>query len=382
MKNKDYYEILGVTKHASNIEIKKSFRKLALKYHPDKNQGNKKSEKRFKEINEAYETLKDNKKRTYYDQYGKSEFQNFNDFNNNDFSGFTDVFGDIFSDFINKKNNSYTSNQPKKTKGIDLRYNTEITLENSYKGLKRYIKFFTSVKCNICNGIGTKEKNSNINCNVCNGNGKVRYQQGFFMIEKTCNTCSGTGIKIKNPCAKCEGKGIYKKEKNLFVYLPKGIEHGAKIKIAGEGEAGKNGGETGNLYIYVSIKKHEFYKRENINLHCSVPIKMTTAILGGILEIPTIDSSIVEIQIPAGTQFGTKLRIKNKGMPIIHSTKKGDMYVEIHVELPLKITDKQKKLLEQFDDCNQIGSTPKSENFFTKVKKFIKGFNNENLDGK
>lgn len=380
MKNKDYYEILGITKNATNIEIKKSFRKLALRYHPDKNQGNQESEKRFKEINEAYEILKDKKKRTYYDQYGKSEFQNFNDFNNNDFNGFTDVFGDIFSDFMGKKNNDYKNDNNNKTKGADLRYNTEITLENSYKGLKRHIKFFTAIKCNECNGIGTKEKNLNISCSTCNGSGKIRYQQGFFMIEKICNTCSGSGIEIKHPCITCKGKGRYKKEKSLFVYLPKGIENGAKIKIAGEGEAGKNGGCSGNLYVYVSIKKHEFYRRENINLYCSVPIKMTTAILGGVLEIPTIDSSIVKIQIPAGTQFGTKLRIQNKGMPIIHSTKRGDMYVEIHVELPLKITIKQRKLLKEFDDCNQIGSTPRSENFFTKVRKFVSGFNKKKFN--
>lgn len=374
MNKKNFYEVLKVNKDASNHEIKKSFRKLALKYHPDKNQGNKESEKRFKEINEAYETLKDSKKRSHYDKYGNSDFQNFNNgFHTEDINGFSDVFGDIFNDFMGTRS-SAKKKKDNKTRGADLRYNTEITLEEAYKGLKKYIKFFTAVKCETCNGIGTSDKKTNINCSACNGNGKVRYQQGFFMIEKICSHCSGSGIKIKFPCNMCRGKGRYKKEKNLFVYLPKGINNGAKIKITGEGEAGENGGEPGNLYVYVTIKNHEFYSRSDVDLNCSVPIKMTTAILGGMIEIPTIDGSIVKINIAEGTQFGTKLRIQNKGMPVLNSTRKGDMYVEIHVELPIKITEKQRQLLRLFEKYNQKGSTPKTESFFTKIRNFMKDF--------
>ena len=380
MAEKNYYKILGVDKDASADEIKKAFRKLALKHHPDKNQGNKESEKKFKEINEAYEIFKDEQKRAAYDRYGSAGFQNsgggFHS-QTGGFEDFADVFGDIFGDFMGRGS---SSKQQRKSqfKGADLRYNTEITLENAYKGLNRNIKFRTAIKCDECDGKGTKAKTGTINCNTCHGSGKVRYQQGFFMIEKTCTSCSGSGVVIKDPCKKCRGEGRYEQEKSLSVHIPKGIDHGAKIRVSGEGEAGVRGAESGDLYIHISIKPHDFYQRDNSNLYCSVPIKMTTAVLGGYVEIPTIDGNIAKINVPAGTQFGTKLRMQNKGMPIINSSRNGDIYVDVNIELPIKVTSKQKELLEEFDKINQTGANPKSEGFFTKVKNFVSDFNKKN----
>ena len=381
MAEKNYYKILGVNKDVSADEIKKAFRKLALKHHPDKNQGNKESEKKFKEINEAYEILKDDQKRAAYDRYGSAGFQNSGGGFHSQaegFEDFADVFGDIFGDFMGRGSSSKQQRKNQFKRGADLRYNTEITLENAYKGLNRNIKFKTAAKCGECSGKGTKAKTGTINCNTCHGSGKVRYQQGFFMIEKTCTSCSGSGVVIKDPCSKCRGEGRYEQEKSLSVHIPKGIDHGAKIRVSGEGEAGVRGAESGDLYIHISVKPHEFYQRDNTNLHCSVPIKMTTAVLGGYIEIPTIDGNIAKINVPAGTQFGTKLRMQNKGMPIMNSSRNGDIYVDVNVELPIKVTSKQKELLEEFDKINQTGANPKSEGFFTKVKNFVSDFNKKN----
>ena len=381
MAEKNYYKTLGVNKDASADEIKKAFRKLALKHHPDKNQGNKESEKKFKEINEAYEILKDDQKRAAYDKYGSAGFQNSGGGFHSQaggFEDFADVFGDIFGDFMGRGSSSPKQQRENQFRGSDLRYNTEITLENAYKGLNRNIKFRTAVKCDECDGKGTKAKTGTTTCNTCNGSGKVRYQQGFFMIEKVCTSCSGSGVIIKDPCKTCKGEGRYEKEKNLSIHIPKGINNGAKIRISGEGEAGVRGAASGDLYIHISVKPHEFYQRDNANLHCSVPIKMTTAVLGGYIEIPTIDGNIAKINVPAGTQFGTKLRMQNKGMPIMNSSRNGDIYVNVNVELPIKVTSKQKELLEEFAKINQTGANPKSEGFFDKVKNFVSDFNKRN----
>ncbi|MSO14182.1 molecular chaperone DnaJ [Rickettsiales endosymbiont of Trichoplax sp. H2] len=381
MAEKNYYKILGVNKDASADDIKKAFRKLALKHHPDKNQGNKESEKKFKEINEAYEILKDDQKRAAYDKYGSAGFQNSGGGFHSQaggFEDFADVFGDIFGDFMGRGSSSPKQQRENQFRGSDLRYNTEITLENAYKGLNRNIKFRTAVKCDECDGKGTKAKTGTTNCNTCHGSGKVRYQQGFFMIEKVCTSCSGSGVMIKDPCKTCKGEGRYEKEKNLSIHIPKGIDNGAKIRVSGEGEAGVRGAASGDLYIHISVKPHEFYQRDNANLHCSVPIKMTTAVLGGYIEIPTIDGNIAKINVPAGTQFGTKLRMQNKGMPIMNSSRNGDIYVNVNVELPIKVTSKQKELLEEFGKINQTGANPKSEGFFDKVKNFVSDFNKKN----
>ena len=381
MAEKNYYKTLGVNKDASADEIKKAFRKLALKHHPDKNQGNKESEKKFKEINEAYEILKDDQKRAAYDKYGSAGFQNSGGGFHSQaggFEDFADVFGDIFGDFMGRGSSSPKQQRENQFRGSDLRYNTEITLENAYKGLNRNIKFRTAVKCDECDGKGTKAKTGTTTCNTCHGSGKVRYQQGFFMIEKVCTSCSGSGVMIKDPCKTCKGEGRYEKEKNLSIHIPKGINNGAKIRISGEGEAGVRGAAPGDLYIHISVKPHEFYQRDNANLHCSVPIKMTTAVLGGYIEIPTIDGNIAKINVPSGTQFGTKLRMQNKGMPIMNSSRNGDIYVNVNVELPIKVTSKQKELLEEFGKINQTGANPKSEGFFDKVKNFVSDFNKRN----
>ena len=381
MAEKNYYKTLGVNKDASADEIKKAFRKLALKHHPDKNQGNKESEKKFKEINEAYEILKDDQNRAAYDKYGSAGFQNSGGGFHSQaggFEDFADVFGDIFGDFMGRESSSSKQQRENQFRGSDLRYNTEITLENAYKGLNRNIKFRTAVKCDECDGKGTKAKTEPTTCNTCKGSGKERYQQGFFMIERICTSCSGSGVIIKDPCKTCKGEGRYEKEKNLSIHIPKGINNGAKIRISGEGEVGVRGAAPGDLYIHISVKPHEFYQRDNANLHCSVPIKMTTAVLGGYIEIPTIDGNIAKINVPSGTQFGTKLRMQNKGMPIMNSSRNGDIYVNVNVELPIKVTSKQKELLEEFAKINQTGANPKSEGFFDKVKNFVSDFNKRN----
>jgi molecular chaperone DnaJ len=376
MAEKDYYKTLGVDRAASSDEIKKAFRKLALKHHPDKNQGNKESEKKFKELNEAYEILKDDQKRAAYDRYGSSGAQNMGaggfQSQAGGFEDFADIFGDIFGDFMGKRSGpNAQQKRAKESRGSDLKYNTEITFEEAYTGVKRNIKFRAQSHCNMCDGEGTKSKNGTTNCATCRGSGKVRYQQGFFMIEKTCTTCSGSGVTIKDPCSKCKGQGRCEEEKNLSVQIPQGIDTGTKIKVSKEGEAGVRGGAAGDLYIYVSIKPHDFYERDHEHLHCSVPIKMTTAILGGSVEIPTIDGNIAKINITAGTQSGAKLRLQGKGMPIMQTSRYGDLYVHINVELPVKITAKQKELLEEFNTINQSGANPKTESFFSKVKSFV-----------
>ena len=379
MSEKNYYYILGVKQDARSDEIKKAFRKLALKYHPDKNQGDKNSEQKFKEINEAYEVLKDSKKRSQYDKYGTAAFQQGSSgfsSQSSGFEGFADVFGDIFGDFMGRANGEGSTRQKRESqfRGADLRYNMEIKLEDSFAGISRDIKFRSAFKCNKCWGYGTSEKKSQITCKTCGGSGKMRLQQGFFMIEKTCVSCTGSGFIIKNPCLQCGGEGRYEKEKSLSVRVPKGVENGSKIRINGEGEAGMYGAQAGDLYIYISVKIHEFYKREGADLHCSVPIKMTASVLGGSIEIPTIDGNIAKINIPQGTQYGTKLRVQKKGMPRVNSSKYGDTYVHINVELPVKISSRQKELLEEFDKINQSGTSPKTEGFFTRVKKFVADF--------
>jgi molecular chaperone DnaJ len=376
MASKDYYKTLGVSKSASSDEIKKAFRKLALKYHPDKNQGDNKSEDKFKEINEAYETLKDNKKRSVYDKYGSAGAQagsRAGGFHGQagGFNDFADIFGDIFGDFTGGGARSRRQENSKEFRGSDLQYNTTITLEDAYKGLKHNIKFRTETLCETCSGSGTKSKSGSATCHTCNGIGKVRHQQGFFMIEKTCGTCSGDGVVIKDPCNKCRGSGRYEKDKSLSISIPAGIDSGVKLKITGEGEAGIRGARAGDLYVHITVKRHEFYQRDGEDLHCSVPIKMTTAVLGGTIEVPTIDGSIAKVNIMHGTQYGSKLRLNGKGMPFMKSSRLGNLYIHINVELPVKVTSKQKKLLEEFDVMNEGGSNPKTEGFFAKVKNFV-----------
>ena len=376
----DYYKTLGIEKSAGADAIKAAYRKLAMKYHPDRNQGDKEAEKKFKEISEAYEVLKDEQKRAAYDRYGHAAFENGRsggggqaggfEFNGGDFS---DIFGDIFSDLMGGGRGGRTQSQSSgKTRGADLRYNLQISLEDAFIGKKQEIKFSTSANCSTCNATGSADKSEPVTCTLCKGSGRVRASQGFFTVERTCSNCQGSGQSIKNPCKTCYGQSRVQKEKNLSVSIPAGVEEGTRIRLAGEGEAGMRGGPTGDLYIFIQIAPHQLFAREENNLYCSVPIKMTTAALGGSIEVPTIDGTRTKVIIEAGAQTGDRLRLRSKGMPVMHSKQRGDMYINLSVEIPMNLTKKQKELLEEFDQIGGTNSSPKSDSFFSKVRDFFK----------
>lgn len=371
MKKQDYYELLGVTKTATEDELKKSYRKLAMKYHPDQNPGDKEAEAKFKEISEAYEILKDPQKRAAYDQYGHAAFDPSSGgrggFNQGgfDFSGnFSDIFGDIFSEFTGgRRGGGATANN----RGSDLRYNLEVTLEDAFNGKNTQVKFPTMSSCGTCKGTGSADDSHPIDCPACNGSGRMRMQQGFFTVERTCTSCGGQGKIIKNPCKSCGGHGRVRKEKNISVNIPAGVEEGTRIRVTGEGEAGARGGQAGDLYIFISIAQHPFFQREGADLHCKVPIKMTTAALGGNIEVPSVDGTKSKVAIPAGTQNDNIFRLKGKGMSVMKNTKRGDLYIHTSVETPINLTKRQKELLEEFEQESK-DSSPATEGFFKKVK--------------
>ena len=372
--SEDYYKVLGVSKSASQDEIKKAFRNKAKEFHPDRNQGNKDAEKKFKDVSQAYDTLKDEQKKAAYDRYGHNDFeraQSGGGFHpgagqQQGFGDFSDIFGNIFEDLMGGARRPQYDN----TKGSDLRYNLNITLEDAYNGKQQQIRYHTGVECDDCHGQGTKNKDSHMTCLNCGGNGKTRMQQGFFVVEKTCGACSGTGKVIKDPCKTCGGQGRVEKQKSINVTVPAGIDEGSKIRILGAGEAGVIGGKTGDLYIFIHIKKHNLYIREGDNLICEVPIKMTIAALGGTIEILGIDGQMVKVSIPIGTQNGSILKLKSKGMPIMKKTIHGDLLVHVKIEIPTKLTKKQQELLEEFDKESIQQNHPESEGFFKKVKNF------------
>lgn len=374
--NKDYYQVLGVSKNASKDELKSAYRKLAVQHHPDKNQGNKESEKKFKEVSEAYEILKDDQKRAAYDQYGHAAFsqgggggggpfggghQGFDGFDFSGAGGFSDIFEDLFGG-----GGSRGSRRPTQTRGSDLRYNMQITLEDAYKGKAEKITFTAACACKSCSGTGSKDK-AKSTCGTCNGAGKVRSQQGFFTVERACSTCHGEGQIIKNPCGSCSGSGKVKQERVLSVNIPQGVEEGTRIRLAGEGEPGNRGGPSGDLYIFMSVKPHSIFTRDGNDLHCKATIRMTTAAMGGDIEVPSIDGGKIKLNIPAGTQSEDKFRLKHKGMRKLRSTACGDMYVHVHVETPVHLSKRQKELLEEFDKETNEKSSPESWNFFKKV---------------
>jgi molecular chaperone DnaJ len=374
MANKaDFYETLGVQKGASEDELKKAYRKLAMQHHPDRNPGDKAAEQKFKEVNEAYDVLKDADKRAAYDRYGHAAFQGGMGSGGAgpggagfDFTGsFSDIFEDLFGGFAG--GNRSRGQQQQAPRGADLRYNLQITLEEAFKGKVETIKVATAVTCDNCNGSGGEKGTKPIMCPTCSGTGRVRSSQGFFTVERTCATCAGQGKIVKDPCKKCAGSGRVKKEKTLSVNIPSGVEDGSRIRLAGEGEAGQRGGQTGDLYIFVAIKQHELFVRDGADIHCTIPIKMTTAILGGSVEAPTIDGSRVKVSIPEGTQNGHKFRLKGKGFSVLRSSHRGDMYLHADVETPTKLTKKQKDLLKEFEKSDE-GSSPASEKFFKRVK--------------
>lgn len=378
----DYYKTLGVSRDAGDAEIKKAYRKLAMQYHPDKNPGDALAEKKFKDINEAYDVLKDEQKRAAYDRYGHAAFEagmgggaggGAHGAAGFDFTGnFADIFDDLFGEFTGNRGRrpGGGAGSGGAARGADLRYNLDISLEDAFRGKQQTIKITTSVTCDSCEGSGAAKGTAPENCPTCNGMGKIRAQQGFFTIERTCHTCQGTGKIIKTPCKACAGTGKQRKERSLSVNIPAGVEEGTRIRLAGEGEAGFRGGPNGDLYIFVSVRLHKLFRREGANLFCKVPLKFTTAALGGAIEVPTIEGGRVKVNIPAGTQSGHQFRLRGKGMSVLRSAARGDMYIEVAVETPVRLSKKQKELLQEFDKSAGKESNPESESFFTRVKEF------------
>jgi molecular chaperone DnaJ len=375
MSKRCYYEVLEIERTATVEQIKTSFRKLAKAHHPDSNHGDELAEARFKELNEAYDVLKDGQKRAAYDRFGHAAFEQGmgsarggggNPF---DFaSSFTDVFDDLFGEFMGGRRGR------RQNRGQDLRYNLEMSLEEAFRGRKAEIKVPSAVACEGCGGTGAEAGSKAEQCPTCTGIGKVRAQQGFFTIERTCPQCRGSGRVIKNPCKTCRGAGQVQKERTLSVDVPSGVEEGTRIRLSGEGQAGLNGGPPGDLYIFISVKAHEIYQREGHDLYCRAPVSFVTAALGGAIEVPTLDGKKSKIAITEGTQSGRQFRIRGKGMPVLRGGgASGDLYVEVAVETPVKMTKKQKELLRQFDAESEAGTHPQSESFLSKLKDFLSG---------
>jgi len=375
MSKRDYYDVLGVQKNSSAEQIKAAYRKLAVKHHPDKNPGDKSSEEKFKEASEAYHVLSDKERKQNYDNFGHAAFENGaggrGGFGNFDFSSnFSDIFEDFFSDFGGggRGRKSRKSN----FRGSDLRYDLSITLEEAYAGKKQDIKFSTSEKCNTCNGSGSKPGHDASSCSMCGGHGQVRSSQGFFTVQQTCPQCSGTGEEITNPCGSCGGQGKKQTSKRLSVTIPKGVDDGTRIRLAGKGEAGSRGASSGDLYLFINVYSHELFKRSDENLFFEYPISISDAALGASLEIPTIDGGKAKIKIPAGTQSGKQFRLKSKGMPYMRGSGNGDLYVQINTEVPVSLNREQKELLEKFREIENEKSNPTIKKFFQKAKSFWK----------
>jgi molecular chaperone DnaJ len=372
MAKRDYYEILGVTREVSDAELKLAFRKLAMKHHPDRNPGNKGAEAKFKEVNEAYDALKDPQKRAAYDRFGHAAFDGGgrSGFEAGGFGSFSDIFNDIFEDLAGR---GRTRSSGGRERGADLRYNMEIELEDAFKGKTATIRIPTSVTCESCSGSGAKPGSRPRQCGTCGGHGRVRASQGFFSIERTCPACQGRGEVIDDPCPNCGGAGRLTRERTLSVNIPAGVEDGTRIRLANEGEAGTRGGPSGDLYIFLSIQPHPFFQRDGADLHCRVPISMVTAALGGEFTVPTIDGSRTKVSVPEGTQTGRQVRLNGKGMPVLRSRDVGDMYVQVFVETPKNLTRRQRELLAEFDQESSKETQPESAGFFAKVKDFFDG---------
>jgi len=369
---KDYYEVLGVNRDASEEEIKKAFKKLAMKFHPDRNPDNPKAEESFKEAKEAYEILSDEQKRAAYDQYGHAGVDQsmggggFGGFNSGNFSdAFGDIFGDIFGGARNQRSNVY--------RGADLRYNLEISLEDAARGTETKIRIPVQTSCETCHGSGARPGTSPVTCTTCNGHGQVRMQQGFFSVQQTCPKCHGTGKMVKEPCPTCHGGGRVKQNKTLNVKIPAGVDEGDRIRLSGEGEAGVNGGPTGDLYVVVHLKEHAIFQRDGANLHCEMPISFSTAALGGEIEVPTLDGA-AKMKIPAETQTGGVFRLRGKGIKPLRASEHGDLMVHVVVETPVRLTEKQKDLLREFESSTQADAgkhSPKNKSWVDKARDFF-----------
>lgn len=377
MSKRDYYEVLGVSKEASEKELKSAFRTLAKKYHPDANHSDPQSEHRFKEINEAYDVLKDPQKRAAYDRMGHGAFdqsQGFSGGFESEFgSSMSDIFEDIFGEFMGGGRRSGGRQKSRASKGSDLRYAMDLTLQEAYEGKTTQIKVPTPVACETCQGSGAKPGTGPKKCTSCQGSGVVRSSSGFFTIERTCASCQGKGEMISDPCGTCHGQGRVTKERILSVTIPPGVDDGTRIRLSGEGEAGIGGGASGDLYVFLNVKPHDFFQRDGADLFSRVPISMATAALGGDLEIPTMDGKKARLQIPEGTQTSKQFRLKGKGMPVLRSQRFGDLYIQVLVETPINLTRKQKELLKEFEKQAE-NNNPESSGFFAKAKAFWEGF--------
>ncbi|MGL4263604.1 MAG: molecular chaperone DnaJ [Afipia sp.] len=366
-----YYETLEVERSIDEAGLKTAFRKLAMKWHPDKNPGDPSCEHKFKEISEAYEILKDGNKRAAYDRYGHAAFEQGNGGGHGPGfgAGFASSFSDIFEDLFGMA--GQRGGRGGRERGADLRYNMEITLEEAFSGKTAQINIPVAVTCETCSGTGAKAGTKPKACSMCGGAGRVRQAQGFFTLERTCPGCQGRGQMIETPCTSCSGQGRVQKERSLSVNIPPGVEDGTRIRLAGEGEAGVQGGPAGDLYIFLSLAAHKFFQRDGADLHCRVPVSMVTAAMGGEFEVPTIDTGKTKVKVPSGTQSGRRFRVAGKGMPVLRSRQTGDMYVQVVVETPQNLTKKQKELLAEFEKLSSGETQPEAAGFFKMVKDFF-----------
>lgn len=379
MTERDLYDVLGVEREADDAALKSAYRKLAMKLHPDRNPDDAEAEARFKEINAAYEMLKDPQKRAAYDRFGHAAFQNGGQgqggFNGDFGSSMADIFDDLFGDFVGggRRGGSRQNNR----RGADLRYNMEIALDEAYAGKSAEIRVPSSAACDTCEGSGAKPGTGATTCSTCGGAGRVRASQGFFSIERTCPHCNGTGDMIETPCSDCGGAGRVTRERNLSINIPPGVEDGTRIRLSGEGDAGLRGGPAGDLYIFLSVKPHDIFQRDGADLFCRVPVSFTTAALGGTFEVPTLDGGRTSVKVPAGTQTGKQFRLSGKGMPVLRARQAGDLYVQTIVETPVKLSRRQRELLEEFDKATSEENTPDAHGFFSRVKDFFQGRGDE-----
>jgi molecular chaperone DnaJ len=368
MAKRDFYETLGVDRGVDDGALKSAYRKLAMKYHPDRNPDDPAAEAQFKEVSEAYDVLKDSQKRAAYDRFGHDAFEGgmggrpggggggFG-------TGFADIFDEMFGDFMGGQRSGGGARR-----GADLRYNMNITIEDAFKGRQAEIEIPSTVSCETCSGSGAKAGSQPVTCKACQGQGRVRVQQGFFTIERACSTCSGAGRVIENPCGTCRGNGRIQKEKTLSVNIPAGVEDGTRIRLAGEGEAGARSSPPGDLYIFLSIEEHPIFKRDGADIYCRVPLQMTIAALGGQIEVPTVEGARARITVNPGTQTGTQFRLRGKGMSVLRSPSRGDLYVEAVVETPVNLNRRQKQILEEFAETNSAATSPQSTGFFDRVR--------------
>ncbi|WP_108662600.1 molecular chaperone DnaJ [Acuticoccus kandeliae] len=369
-EKRDYYELLGVPRSVDEKSLKSAYRKLAMQYHPDRNPGDAEAELTFKEVTEAYEVLRDPQKRAAYDRFGHAGIDGRAGpgFGNDFASAMSDIFDEFFGGGGGRGGRTGAGGRQR---GSDLRYNLEISLEDAFNGKTVEIKVPTSATCEVCEGSGAEPGSSPVTCPTCSGTGRIRVAQGFFTLERTCVSCQGRGTVVRDPCHNCGGAGRVAQERDLSVNIPSGIEDGTRIRLAGEGEAGLMGGPSGDLYIFLSIRAHDFFQREGSDLYCRVPISMARAALGGTIEVPSIDGEKARVKIPESTQTGRQFRLRGKGMPVMRSSQKGDMYIQVVVETPQNLTRRQRELLTEFEELSSTENHPESHGFFSRAKEFF-----------